>query len=180
MFNAAHSNITIAQSTFRNNINNRIKLTFNHCNITIVSSTFIDNDGKLVDVRDHVYEHVGSRTKQVRYIIDVQNSSVSIYDTNFIGNKANKVLNAFESVVSTDNSTFKHNHGSAMDLNKCKVDVFDSVFNNNKGALSTVINIHGSEFKENVGESRGGAIKCIGGSLISFSETCTLINNQAG
>ena len=114
---------------------------------------------------------------------DVNNSDsdvLSIYDTKFINNKANKILYAVESVINIDNSTFKYTHGLAMDLCTCIVDIFNSVFNNNEaGALklfNTIIHIHGSEFKEN---AKVGAIHSSSKSFISFSGVCTLVGNQA-
>ena len=117
-------------------------------------------------------------------IIDVHNSDIlTIYDTNFIGNKATVLLYVIESFVNTHNSTFKYNHGSIMYTTDCKVDIYNSIFNNNEaGALklrSTIIHIHGSEFKENVEKGKGGAIQCSDKSLISFSEICTLADNRA-
>ena len=114
---------------------------------------------------------------------DVNNSDsdvLSIYDTKFINNKANKILYAVESDINIDNSTFIYTHGLAMDLCTCIVDIFNSVFNNNEaGALklfNTIIHIHGSEFKEN---AKDGAIHSSSKSFISFSGVCTLVGNQA-
>ena len=203
LINAVYSNITIAQSTFKDNDPVRINfeiLTFIYCNTTIVNSTFVNNAGTVLSIRNFGFiskttiivlthtltitscefrnNHNSSLYHSI--LIDVYNSDIiSIYDTKFVGNKAVTILYARGSVVITVNSTFKYNHGSAMDMTDCKIDIFNSVFNNNgAGALrmwNTIIHIHGSEFKENT----GGAIKCFDVSLISFSETCTFTDNQA-
>ena len=115
---------------------------------------------------------------------------LSIYNTKFISNRVDKILYTKESVINTDNCTFKYNRGPAMYLNKCKVDILNSVFNNNEaGALRlwhTIIHIHGSEFKENVNKGirsyymgRGGAIYSSDETIISFSDVCTFADNQA-
>ena len=118
----------------------------------------------------------------------MHNSDIlSIYDTKFISNKATlSIVHVTESVVSTDNCMFKYNHGLTMNLNKCQVDIFNSVFSNNQveSALSlwsTIIHIHGSEFKENVDRrsGSGGAIYSFRETLISFSEVCTFADNYA-
>ena len=198
VISAAHSNITIAQSIFKNNIEYEI-LTFYHCNATIVSTTFIDNAGNLLHERNPTFrldidaimtvstltimscEFRNNYLNNSQCILDMPISDISIYDTKFVGNKA-CVLKAFESVINTDNSTFKRNYGLAMHLTYCKVDIHNSVFNNNEdGALrlwSTIAHIYGSEFRENIAKSTGGAIQCSSG-LVSFSETCILADNQA-
>ena len=195
MITATYSNITIAQSTFKDNRRYEI-LTFNHCNVTIISSTFIKNDGNLLYERNLIDNTMTVSTltimscefrnnylsNKLEYLLDIPNSDILIYDTKFIGNKA-RILNASRSVT-THNSTFKYNHGSAMNLIKCIVDIFNSVFNNNEAVTTrlrnSTIHIHGSEFKENVAERSGAAIQCSGiKSLVIFKGICTLADNQA-
>ena len=211
VINAANSNITIAQNTFKDNVRiNYEMLKFIYCNITIINSTFIQNDGPtLLSVRKfgHNDSEVQATARSftiitgcefrnnhqsveqyyyASHIIEVHYADISINDTKFISNKIAKILYAKESVINTDKCTFKYNHGSAMDLNNCKVDVFNSVFNNNEARAlelwNTIINIHGSEFKENVEKSiPGGAIYSASDSetLIRFSEVCTFADNHA-
>ena len=120
-------------------------------------------------------------------IIRVYNSqsdiSIEIYETEFISNEAAYILMAQHSVINTENSKFKYNHGSAMDLSYCKVNIVNSVFNNNEAhALrlsSTIIHIRGSEFKGNIEEREGGALYSRDEILISFSEICTFADNRA-
>ena len=209
LINAVNSNITIVQSTIRDNVRSNYGiLTLINCNITIISSNFINNDGMLFSVSNFAHNLEGGSTiplaststiiigcefrnsqqntehySMIFIDSDVNNSDsdvLSIYDTKFINNKANKILYAVESVINIDNSTFKYTHGLAMDLCTCIVDIFNSVFNNNEaGALklfNTIIHIHGSEFKEN---AKDGAIHSSSKSFISFSEVCTLVGNQA-
>ena len=213
MINAENSNITIAQSTFKDNyVGSNINFemfTIIYCNITIVRSTFIDNDGRLLSVRN--YKDVNVVTSVIPLVstltitgcelrnnyqstgdnifsrmIDVRNSDILlIFDTKFISNNITKTLYVEESVINTDNCTFKYNHSLAMLLKNCTVSIFNSVFKNNEaGAIrlwDTKIHIHGSEFKENV-ERRsgwGGAIYSSGETLISFSEVCMFADNQA-
>ena len=109
--------------------------------------------------------------------------AVSVCDTNFISNEVAHGLEAENSVINTDNCTFKYNRGSAMSMNYCKVNIVNSVFNENEAhALrlsSTVVHIRGSEFKGNVEEHEGGAIHSREETLITFSEVCTFADNRA-
>ena len=203
---ATNSNITIAQSTFKDNV--RIKyeiLKFISCNATVTSSTFIGNDGRLLLKFVRSYEIImstipvastltitGSEFRNNNQstgdgvIIVVSGSDAFlIYGTNFFSNKAAKILYTKKSIVNTDNCTFQYNQGSAMFIDNCKVDIFNSVFDRNKaGALrlqNSTIHIYGSEFQGNgrKGEGEGGAIHCMGETFISFYETCTFTSNQA-
>ena len=208
MINAASSNISITQSTF-NNIrvyrSSKI-LKFIDCNVTIVNSTFVNNIcDELITVRNSVYYDLGSITAMastsiitgcefrnnhrssvlaISSIIGVYNSdAVSICDTKFISNEVAHSLEAENSVINTDNCTFKYNHGSAMDLSFGKVNIVNSVFNNNEACVlkswRTIIHIRGSEFKSNSEKYEGGAICSSGEMLITFSEVCTFADNQA-
>ena len=208
MIDATNSNITVAQCVFKDNnyvgsINNSKMFSCFSCNITIVRSAFIDNDGKLLFVTND--EMILSLTSTLTMIscefknnhhnfsqlIDVHNSDmILICDTNFTSNKMAKILYAEESIIKAVNCTFKYNHGSAMLLIKCKVHIFKSVFNNNEAYAAlrlrnTMVHIHGSEFKENVNTGtyrnigRGGAIYSLDKIIVSFSETCTFMGNQA-
>ena len=213
VINATNSNITIVQSTFKDNhVRTHFEmLAFLHCNITIVKSTFINNTlfddrkFKLLSVNfgqnPTVVSTIAStltitscefrnNNQSVQYfvrgscIIYVHRSDIYIYDTKFISNKRARMLYAEESVINTVSCTFKHNHGSAMDLDTCKVDISNSDFINNEArALSlwnSTIHIHGSEFKENTKmEGGGGAIFSSDETIITFSEVYTLADNQA-
>ena len=208
LIKATHSNITIVQSTFKDNVRIRHEtFEFIYCNTTIVNSAFINNDGPvLLSVKK--FGEVGSITAVSRlstsmnitgcefrnnhrsnnydhfltHIIDVYYSDMFlIYDTEFISNKVDKILYAIGSAISADNCKFQHNNGSVMHLDTCKVDIFNSIFNNNvyeAAALKlwcTVIHIHGSKFKKN----EGGVIKTFVESSIIFTDICTFTDNQA-
>ena len=166
-------------------------ITLTASSLVLVKCTFEDNVGlAMINAENSniTIEHSIVKNNQIllrrsyTHIIEVDISNLLIYDTIFIGNKANIILHIKESVVSTVNSTFKHNHGSVMDMTNCKMDIHNSVFNDNGyGVLNlrySKIQIYGSEFKGNVGIT-GGAINCFGESLISFSEICTFTDNQA-
>jgi predicted outer membrane repeat protein len=106
---------------------------------------------------------------------------LSIYDTKFISNEVDYILQAVDSVINIENSTFKYNRGSAMHLSYCKVNIVNSAFNNNQACTlilwSTIIHIHGSEF---IGKyAKRGAILSEGETLIRFSEICTFADNRA-
>ena len=210
MISAEHSNITIAQNTFRNNsviLNSDGILISRCCNVMIVNNTFINNEAKLIHVtiyaltdgnvaRDfNTIAIIGCEFRNndgygAEGIIYVQNSDVSVTDTKFIDNKS-EGISLFRSVVNIDKSVFNHNQGSAINLDECTVDIFNSVCDSNQvvkyqteygGAItshSTVIHIHGSNFKNNTANTRGGAIYCSGKSIISFSDTCILAYNHA-
>lgn len=126
--------------------------------------------------------------------INVQNYEVSITDTKFINNTVITFLSAFQSIINIDKSVFRYNSDpeSLIFVQECTMDIFHSVFDSNQalkdqheyydGALTShnsIIHIHGSDFKNNVAKSRGGAVYCTGESLISFSEVCTFTNNYA-
>ena len=206
---ATRSNITIVKNTIKESdrsIGSMPMLSLSYCNVTIVSSTFVDNKGVLLELYTagnltiigcEFQNNVFSELQDFRYnpqgIINTMpnfwhNSHdqlmLLIYDTKFIGNKADIILGTQKSIVDAHNCTFKFNHGFVMNMqDHCKVNIFNSVFNNNKaGTLNlrdSKIQIRDSEFKENVGETAGGAIKCLNDSLISFSGACTLADNQA-
>ena len=204
MITAQHSNITILQSTIKNNqhtLNSQGILFFNgHCNVTIIQSIFIDNEGKIL------YAKSSSQAKDFNtlavtgcefrnnyanreYSLRIMYSEIVITDTKFISNRVTRSpVSAFKSKVKIDKCTFKYNYDSAIDLNQCIVDIFNSVYDGNRaveyldgGALisrSTLIHIHSSEFKNNTAKRQGGAIYCLGESCINF-ENCTLADNQA-
>ena len=188
---ARQNTLTITGSEFKNNsyfpeawyTNNVTLIHAEKCNTTITDTIFINNGAT---VRHHRY----------KAILHVNRSDVLITDTKFIqtDRASYYFLFALRSVLSIYKSAFKHNHGSAIYLKECTVDILDSVCDNNNndnnwkseygGALTlhnTVIRIHGSEFKSNVAKFNytGGAISCSGRSRISFSETCTLTYNHA-
>ena len=209
MITANHSNITIMQCIFRDNLSVLYYsdgiLLYSYSNVMFVNSTFINNEGRIMDVKIRGLDVVPTIARDLNSliiigcefrnnyndlgaIISVENSAVSIMDTKFINNIARSLF-ARRSNVYIDKSDFKYNHGSVINLVTCTVDVFKSVYESNQGGFSrggaaltsnrAVIHIHGSEFKNNVAKSRGGAIYCVGESLISFNETCTLTYNHA-
>lgn len=53
----------------------------------------------------------------------VLNSSVSIIDSKFTSNSAGLFFHILGSVIKIDQSVFKHNHGSAISLEECTVDI---------------------------------------------------------
>ena len=195
LFNG-YCNVMIVNSTFTDNIDRLLYVTINRHdvaarnliqnNLTIVGCEFRNNG----HCNDYIMIQIS-----LEPIIYVQNSVVSITDTEFIENGETKsFISAFKSVVNIDASAFKHNHGSAIHLEECIVHIvnYNSLYDSNQeawrtdikhsGALtshSTVIHIHDSEFKNNTAKTRGGAIYCSGNSIISFNETCTFAYNHA-
>ena len=81
---------------------------------------------------------------------------------------------------------FKHNLGSTVNLIWCTGDIVNSVYDSNEGSqyggaltlFSTVIHTRGSEFKNIIGATRGGAIMC-DESVITFGATSTFTNNYS-
>ena len=116
------------------------------------------------------------------------NSSGSIIDSKFINNcEVETLLGMLGSVTKIDTSVFEHNEGSAISLQECTIDIFNSVFtraysfSTGYSALmlsSTIMQIYGSEFKNNNGAA-GAAIYCGKQSLVIFNENCTLAHNHA-
>jgi predicted outer membrane repeat protein len=207
MIKAANSNITIAQSTFKDNVIRYEMITFIYCNVTIVNSTFINNDcDSLLTVSNlslvYQYHELGSiaaiaststitgcefrnNHQQFGGMIHVYNSdALLIYDTKFVSNGVEYVLQVTNTVTITENSTFVYNRGSAMHLTLCEVNIINSVFNNNEAcaleSTNNIIHIRGSEFKGNVEEyGKGGAMISSGKTVIRFSEICTFADNRA-
>ena len=151
LITGTHSNIVIAQCTFRDNYNDYYSgpiLIFNSfCNVMVVNSTFIDNKGELLRVkvdknlvvatvtRDSINtltmtgcEFRNNDNNNENAITDVQNTDISIVDTKFINNSARNILSACKSIISIDKSAFKHNYGSATNLEECTVDIFNSLW----------------------------------------------------
>ena len=196
VISARYSNITIAQSTFKNNRVTTI-LSYIDCDSKIVDSTVISNEGVLV-ISKMISVATFSNTftlircefrnnSNIQYAIVVRNLKVSITDTIFTSNRAEYDLSVHTSVVSIDKSVFKHNYGSVITLKKSTVNIFDSVYDSNRGAqtelgsslslYNSVCHIHSCEFKNNVASS-GGAIFCDRSSLV-FYGISTLTDNHA-
>ena len=202
---AMYSNITVAQSIFRDNSVVFI-FSYYYCNSMFTNSTFIDNEGELITYVSNRFRELDvvvavpgdmlstlivtgcelrSNYNGLQTLISVHNSDVSIIDTKFFNNIAETSLKAFNSVISIDNAMLKHNLGSTIYLIWCTVEIVNSVYDSNEaspygGALifSTVIHIHGSEFKNIAGSTMGGAISCYD-SLITLSKTSAFANNHA-
>jgi predicted outer membrane repeat protein len=197
---AKYSNITAAQTSFSNNTVVSLILSYKFYNFKHINSTFISNRGMLPNSELlHANGVTSSSTfiftgcefrnnyNNLRAIIVVQNSDVSITDTRFTNNREEgPSLRIFNSVVSIDRSVFKLNgFESAISFRECTVNIFDSVYDSNQGrsggaitSHDSVINIHSSDFKKNVAIFGGGAIYCKA-SLIFFYKICTLTDNHA-
>lgn len=207
MISAAHSNITIAQCTFKDNLSDfyysdGIFLS-SYSNVMIVNSTFITNDGNLIYVTICGHDVVPTTVtgssltitgcefrnnyNNVDAVIGVKDSDVSIVDTKFIYYREQGCLRAYASLVTIEGCAFEYNDGLVITLRQCTVDIVNSMFQASEsfsdgGVLSlrsSVIHIHGTKFKNNVAQRKGGAIYCFDESWISFSKICTLAYNQA-
>jgi predicted outer membrane repeat protein len=204
MISAMYSNITIAQTTFRDN-HVIFLLAYSLCHSEFINSTFVGNEGELITYgRIRIREfNVAVATpgdlstlKLTRCefrnnynglgtLISAQSFVVLIINTKFIENTAENSLRAVNSVISIDRCIFKDNLGSNINLRLCTGDIIDSVYDNNEvshyGALtsfSTDIYVQGSEFRNIVGTTEGGAIMCYE-SVITFDETSTFTNNHS-
>ena len=199
VISAEYSNITVAETTFSSNTVFLI-LSYTFCNSKFINSTFISNInagapstilyGTGTASLSNTLIFTGCEFKNnyngLGAIVVVHNfDNISIIDTRFTNNRARPCLSIFNSVVSIDNSVFKHNYASAITFRVCTVNMFDSVYDSNQGvrggaitSYDSVIHIHISDFKKNFAAFTGGAISSEA-SLIFFYETCALTNNHA-
>ena len=198
MISVMHSNVTIVRNTFSNNSDTIFF--FRYCGVTLINSTFVYNEGNLIHARDKNTlkitgckfwkNYIDIEKNADLFIIDVEKTDVSIVETEFIHNTAGFLISVIQSDAIIFKSSFCYNHGSAIYLKKCTIDIFNSVYDSNVAITSSVgdaltshsstINIHSSEMKNNsVISSSGGAISCFNGDLVVFNGTCTVADNHA-